>query len=279
MSDLPKFSVIVPTYNSAQYLEACLISIKSQSYQNIELIVVDNNSTDHTKQIARKYTDKVFNRGPERSAQRNYGVSQSDGDYVLIIDSDMELGEKIVESCVSKFTDDPNLRGLVIPEESFGEGFWAQCKKLERSFYVGVSWMEAARAFPRQIFDDMNGYDEENTGTEDYDLPQRIAAKYGAGAIGRINEFIRHNEQHINLFKTCKKKYYYAQRLDKYISISANNFNFHRQANPFYRYLLFFSNPQKLLKNPFTGIGLLVMKTAEFTAGGLGYLKSVDAWM
>jgi len=48
---------------------------------------------------------------------------------------------------------------------------------LERSFYVGVPWMEAARFFPRAVFDEMHGYDEDNTGTEDYDLPQRIAAE------------------------------------------------------------------------------------------------------
>jgi glycosyltransferase involved in cell wall biosynthesis len=55
-------SVIIPTYNSSRTLEKCLESIKNQSYKNIEIIVVDNNSKDNTKEIALKFTDKVFNK-------------------------------------------------------------------------------------------------------------------------------------------------------------------------------------------------------------------------
>lgn len=75
----PLVSVIVPTYNSEKFIGACLESIKNQMYTNIELIVVDNNSTDKTKEIAWRYTDKVFNKGPERSAQRNFGAKNSIG--------------------------------------------------------------------------------------------------------------------------------------------------------------------------------------------------------
>ena len=70
----PLVSIIVPTYNSEKFLEGCLESIQKQTYSHIELIVVDNNSKDNTKEIARKYTEKVFNQGPERSAQVNFGV-------------------------------------------------------------------------------------------------------------------------------------------------------------------------------------------------------------
>ena len=143
-------SIIIPTKNSSTTLGACLKSIKNQTYKNIELIVVDNNSTDETKVIAKKYTDKVFNKGPERSAQRNYGVKQSNGEYTLIIDSDMELSEKVVENCVKKIQSNTHIKAIIIPEESFGVGFWAQCKKLERSFYIGVDWIEAARFFEKK---------------------------------------------------------------------------------------------------------------------------------
>jgi len=63
-------SVIVPTKNSSRTLERCSKSIKNQSYKNVEIIVVDNNSTDNTKEIAQKYTDKVFNVGPEKTTQK-----------------------------------------------------------------------------------------------------------------------------------------------------------------------------------------------------------------
>jgi glycosyltransferase involved in cell wall biosynthesis len=236
--------------------------------------VVDNNSTDITKEIAKNYTTKVYNKQPERSAQRNYGVKNSKGEYVLIIDSDMELTKDVVKACVEKLQYNSKIKALVIPEESFGEGFWAQCKKLERSFYVGVDWMEAARFFERDVFEKMKGYDEQLNGGEDYDLPQRIEAKYGQDVISRIDEYIRHNEHKISLIKTYKKKFYYAKQLDRYRSIAANRRRFNMQANPLARYQLFLSKPSKLIKNPVYSLGMLFMKTTEFLSGALGYLFS-----
>ena len=72
-------SVIITTKNSSRTIKRCLKSIKNQSYENIELIVVDNNSIDNTKEIAYKFTNKVFNFSPERSAQRNFGSKKANG--------------------------------------------------------------------------------------------------------------------------------------------------------------------------------------------------------
>lgn len=264
----PLVSVVVPTKNSSKFLGECLESIKNQSYQNIEIIVVDNNSTDDTKEIARKYTEKVFNKGPERSAQRNYGVEQSQGEYIAIIDSDMQLSEKVIEKAVAKIQAD-NTVGIIIPEESFGEGFWAQCKKLERSFYVGVSWMEAARFFRKDAYIQAGGYDEDMVSGEDWDLSQRIEKM---GRIGRVNEFIFHNEGKISLWKTMRKKFYYAQKFRKYLSKNHSEGKTGNQTGILRRYWLFFSQPAKLFRNPFLGLGMLFMKTCEFGFGGAGYL-------
>jgi len=80
-------STIITTKNEAKNTGNCLRSIKNQTYlfhrnevtlrdpeDRIEIIVVDNNSTDGTKGIAKRFTDKVYNYGPERSAQRNFGA-------------------------------------------------------------------------------------------------------------------------------------------------------------------------------------------------------------
>lgn len=262
-------SIIVPTKNSAKFLGECLESIKNQTYQNIELIVVDNNSTDNTKEIARKYTGKVFNQGHERSAQRNFGVVQSNGEYVLIIDSDMKLSEKVVENCVIKIESNKKIVGIIIPEESFGEGFWAQCKKLERSFYVGVDWMEAARFFRKETYEEVGGYDENMVSGEDWDLSQRIEK---LGRIDRVNEFIFHNEGKISLWKTMRKKLYYAHQFSIYLKKNKQERKMKSQAGILTRYWLFLSQPMKLFKNPFIGIGMLFMKTCEFGFGGMVYL-------
>lgn len=266
----PLVSVIIPTRNSAQFLNRCLQSIKNQTYKNIEIIVVDNNSTDNTKEIAKKYTKLVFNKGPERSAQRNWGAKQSKGEYLLFIDSDMEVTSKVVEECVKKVSAISLLNSLVIPEKSVGEGFWAECKALERSFYVGVDWMEAARFFSRDSFVTVGGYDEQFTGSEDYDLPLRIVDRFGTNSQSRINEYIVHNEGKLSLRGTMKKKYYYSRELKIYQNRHTRYYQ--KQSSLIARYLLFFSNPAKLFERPLIGIGMLFMKTAEFVAGGCSYL-------
>lgn len=264
-------SVVVPTYRNAGVIERCLRSIREQTFRELEVIVVDNHSNDGTREIAERIADRVFEKGPERCAQRNFGVAHARGEFVIIIDSDMILTSGVVAACVEKMQSAPHVEAIVIPEESFGEGFWSECKALERSFYVGVDWMEGARCFRKTTYEEMGGYDEAFVGGEDYDLPQRIEERFGARAIDRVDAFIRHDEQRLSLRTTCQKKFYYAQNLDLYRAKPANQGRFERQASPLRRYELFFSRPDKLLERPATSAGMLVLKTAEFAAGALGY--------
>lgn len=267
----PLVSIIVPTYNSAATLQACLNSIAKQDYSSVELVVVDNNSTDNTKEIAKQFTKNVFNKGPERSWQRNYGVKKSTGEYVIIIDSDMELEPEVVRQCVDVYKKSSDVAGIIIPEESFGIGFWAQCKKLERSFYVGVDGIEAARCFTKKLYTELGGYDTEMVSGEDWDLSQR-AAKHGE--LARIDAFIMHNEGHLRLGRTLKKKYYYASLAAGYLNkTDAVDSPLTANQGPIARYKLFFSQPKKLFSNPIFGFGMLFMKTAEYIFGGVGLLK------
>ncbi len=267
----PLVSVIVPTYNSANVLEACLQSIAAQSYQNIEIIVVDNSSTDKTKAIAAKYTPHVLNKNPERSVQRNYGVQQARGEYIAIIDSDMELTPRVIEAAVEGMTDNPALGEIIIPEESFGQGFWARCKQLERSFYVGVDWMEAARFFKKDVYLQVGGYNENMVSGEDWDLSQRVAR---LAPLGRIDAYIMHNEGRLKLGRTLKKKYYYAQKFAAYLQANTEIEEVGSQTGVLARYKLFFAKPGRLFKNPLVGVGMLFMKTCELGVGGFGYLMA-----
>lgn len=271
MTSSPLVSIIVPTYNSAETLADCLQSIEQQNYKAIELIVVDNHSADDTLQIAKRYTHHVFTRGPERSAQRNFGVERAKGDYVCIIDSDMQLSAEVITECVDAIRDQPNLKGVIIPEESFGEGFWAQCKKLERSFYVGVDWMEAARFFDKKTYVKLGGYDSSLVSGEDWDLSQRVAT---LAPLGRIQSLIHHNEGHLKLGRTLGKKYYYAKLIARYLAKTDHAPHTAKQTNILTRYLLYFRQPVKLLKRPHVGAGMLAMKTLEFGAGAMGMLAA-----
>ncbi len=268
-------SIIIPTRDRSELLRRCLDCLKNQTYPNIEIVVVDGNSKLNDVEISKEYTDKVFvfdKKGDHRCAQRNLGVKKSSGKYVLIIDSDMELTPKVIESCVEKMESDNGIKAVIVPERSIGEGFWAKCKALEKSFYVGVDWMEAARFFRREDFLSVGGYDIELLSGEDWDLSQRIG---NLGKIGRTKEFLDHNEGRINLWKTVKKKYYYAGEFAKYTKNSKHRESVGHQTGFISRYKLFLSKPKKLFRHPFIGPGMLFMKTCEFGFGGVGYLIKV----
>lgn len=270
MKNNPLVSVLVHTRNSGRTIKQHLESICNQTYKPIEIIVVDNNSKDNTQLIAQKYTAHIFNYGPERSAQRNFAAKKSKGKFLLVPDSDMILGKNIVKECVEIIERNPEIKEVVIPEKSIGQGFWARCKALERSLYEGVDWIEAARFFDRKIFEEMGGYDEKNTGTEDYDLPQRIKRKFGDRSIGRIKDYIYHDEGNLSLLQTLRKKFYYAKSIHVYKKY--NPIEFYKQANIIKRFLVFFANPKKLFKEPEVGLSMLFMRICEYTAGGLGYI-------
>ncbi|MFW9930690.1 MAG: glycosyltransferase family 2 protein [Candidatus Thorarchaeota archaeon] len=261
-------SVIIPTKNSETYLEECFKSIKNQSYKNVEIIVVDNNSTDKTKEIARKYTNNVYNKGPERSPQRNFGSEKAKGKYLVFLDSDMILTENVLLEAQSKFEKEKKIGGLVIPEKSIGDGFWARCKALEKELYEGVEWIEAARIFQKDAFVEAGGYDESLISGEDWDLTERIGKKF---QIGRISEYVLHNEGKISLLKTVLKKYYYARKINTYLSKKGMRQN-RKQANIYERYKLFLTKPNILFKNPMVGLGMLFMKACEFIFGGIGII-------
>lgn len=267
----PLVSVVVPTKNSAPTLRDCLQSIREQDYPNIQVIVVDNFSSDQTPAIARQFTDKFYTKGPERSFQRNFAVEQAQGEFVCIIDSDMKLEPGVISECVEEIRKDPAVSGVIIPEESFGEGFWAQCKKLERSFYVGVSYMEAARFFRKYDYINLGGYNPEMVSGEDWDLSQRIES---LGKLGHTKSYIFHNEGRISLYTSIKKKYYYAQKFDSYQKANKLTPNTRNQTSVIGRYKLFLSQPKRLFKNPILGLGMLLMKTCEFFFGGVGIMIS-----
>lgn len=270
MSSTASVTVIVTTKNSARTLAKCLQSIKQQSYKNIELVVVDNFSTDDTPAIAKQYADKFYQKGPERCTQRNFGAAQSTGYYVVFIDSDMYLSPRVIADCLQAIQA-AGVAGVVIPEESIGEGFWARCKQLERSFYVGVPYMEAARFFRTSTFIEAGRYDEGLVSGEDWDLSQRVAK---LGSLVHVKAVIHHDEGRISLLKTINKKYYYSKSFAAYSRKHAGSLHHRRQTNPFVRFWLFFKHPVKLASRPVTTIGMLFMKASEFLVGEIGLIAS-----
>ncbi len=90
----PFFSIIIPSYNRADFLTATIRSVINQEYQNWECLVVDDGSTDNTKEVLSSYEDPrlkyFYKRNEERSIARNYGIEKACGKYICFLDSDDE---------------------------------------------------------------------------------------------------------------------------------------------------------------------------------------------
>lgn len=264
----PLVSVIITTKNEESYLENLLKSINDQAYKKIEIIIVDNNSQDRTKEIAKKYTSLVFNKGPERSVQRNFGAVKANGEYLLFLDADMVLTPTIIEECI-KAIKNSTFGGVIIPEKSFGKGFWAKAKAYERSFYVGDQTIEAARFYPKKVFDEVGGFDEEITGPEDWDFSERVGRRY---KLGRIKSLIMHNEGTLSLWKLLKKKYYYAKGARNYIS--KNQISSFSPKTIFFLRSVFYKDPKKIIFHPILFCAMIIMLSLELIAGAIGYISN-----
>lgn len=253
-------SVIIATKNEQRNLERLLTSLKTQTFKNFETIVVDNFSTDDTRQIAAKYTPYVFKVGNERSAQRNFGLRHAKGKYVLFLDADMQLEKSILAQCVQKMTKGPKLAGIAIDEVSIGTNLLARIKNIEKEIYRNLPEIEAPRFFKRRDILKIGAYDKNLISGEDWDLAERIKK---IGTIGRIDAVIYHHETE-SLFTDIKKKFYYAKHIAKYTR--KNPKAFQKQASLIWRFLILFKKPKIIAKYPREFLGLLILKSAQYLA-------------
>ena len=125
---MPKVSIVIPTFNSSNYLKATLDSVLSQTYTNWECILVDDGSEDLTETISINYQEKdnrfQLHKRPEdlpkgSSSARNYGVSHAKGDYLIFLDADDLLATTCLENRVAQFQQNQNCDFLVFQMERF----------------------------------------------------------------------------------------------------------------------------------------------------------------
>jgi len=254
---LPLVSVIVPTFQSGSTLDACLDSIRRQTYQKIELILVDAYSSDNTCSIGKNHGARLIQVAAERCTARNLGVKVSKGVFVFFVDSDMELTPKVVEEsleiCLNR-----NVSAVIIPEESVGDSFLARCKKLEKSMRQHETYGEAPRLFKRSVFDFLGGYSEDLVIGEDFELAHRLR-KCGF-QIGRIKSIIKHHEENVSMKKLTAKLYYYGKTLPNYVR-KAPSLTV-KTSSP----IRFFRNLSLLKQQPTCFAGLCSLKFVEYSA-------------
>ncbi len=289
----PLVSVVITTRNEERHIRSCLESLKYQSYKDIEIIVVDNSSTDSTKSIAAQFTDNVFDKGPERSAQRNFGIiEKSTGKYAMFIDADMILAPDLIETLVREATSKPQVGAFYIDEIILGTSLYSKIRRFENSFYSNTP-VECVRFFLRDHFVTLGGFDINFSAAEDWDFNKRIKLITNTDRIyskskltkekytswfGVFYEMLKslgidstnhasviyHNESEISLTIYLRKKDYYSQSLNAYIAKwGKDDPDIRKQLGLLYRYFVIFTENGKwmrLLKNPLLTFGMYSLK-------------------
>lgn len=264
----PLVSVIVTTRNEERNIGRFLKSIENQTYRNIEAIIVDNNSKDKTQDLARKFKVKVYNFGPERSAQRNYGAAKSRGKYLVFLDADMELSKNVIKECV-EMAEKKKIGVITVPETTVGEGFIPRIRKFEREMYMNEPDYEVPRFFYRKIFFEYGGYDENLTGPEDFELPYRMRRKY---KFGRIRSYLYHHESGLTLRRLLAKKYYYGRRGAVYATKHPELVKV--QGTILFRGV-YLKNWRKFVRTPFLGFSFLIARSLETIWAVAGFVSAV----
>ena len=257
----PLVSVVIGTKNSASTLGVCLEAVRAQTYAGIEVLVVDNYSDDDTVEIARKYTEYVYEKGPERTAQWNHAIEQARGDCIQILAADAEMTPDVIAECVALYQVGHGM--VIIPEKHVGTGFWTRARALERECYLGDDTIEAPWFYSKEGLREVGGFNQEMFAGEDWDLFNRL--KTAGYTYERCRSFIHHHLGHLRFGDAIRKKYYYGSQLRSFIRD-------HRSSSmakvPLFR-LAYIRNWKKLLRHPILSLGFLTLKFFETVAVAL----------
>ena len=264
---LPLVSIVVPTRNSEMYLSACLRSVREQDYSNIELLVVDRDSTDSTLQIARAFDTTILSAGPERSAQVNAGVRSSRGQFILRVDADFALEPAVVSECVSLAA--AGADAVVVHNTSVEVGWLSRIRKFEVDMYKYSLDHSAARFVSKEVFDAIGGYAEDMTAGEDYDFQNRIIRSNFRTAFCDAEAI--HLDEPIRLSTVLRKYFCYGRDFPHYrrqnVERSRTQLAFLRKD--------YIRHWRRFVRHPLLALGLLVYHCLKYLSGGLGYLSAV----
>jgi len=193
-------SAIIPTYNYARFLRDAIDSVLAQTFPVLEVIVVDDGSTDDTRQVLEAYGDRIRVIHQENAgvaAARMTGVSAARGEYLAFLDSDDIWLPQKLEKQIARFEQDPAL-GLVhcgaeMFDNSSGgtlsidlngmEGWVArELLLLDRGIVGGGS----ALMVPKRVAEEVGGFDSRLSPSEDWDFSYRVATRYRVAFVPEV---------------------------------------------------------------------------------------------
>jgi glycosyltransferase involved in cell wall biosynthesis len=188
---VPLVSVIIPCYNLARFLPGAIDSVLAQTRAPLEVIVVDDGSTDNTSEIASRYRSiryfRQTNQGVSRA--RNFGFFASNGAYVIFLDADDQLTPNAVEAHLDCF-DAHTEAGFVVGDiDQISEnGLYKYSPRwpvLTSNFYEELLKANhvantIAVMFRRSVIEQLGGFDTSGDGAEDYEILLRAARSFSS---------------------------------------------------------------------------------------------------
>lgn len=180
-----KVTVIIPAYNEEQTISKCINSLINQSYKQLEIIVIDDGSTDNTLQILNKFEIKILqqaHKGPGHA--RNLGAENSMGEILVFVDSDMHFDKNFIEELTLPIRKGKS-KGTFSKNELNGNvnNIWSQCWNFNRvgDVYklVPTSSIHSPvyRAILKKEFVKVNGFTTKGEYTDDWSLSEKLKTK------------------------------------------------------------------------------------------------------
>jgi glycosyltransferase involved in cell wall biosynthesis len=213
-SQSPLVSTIIPVYNAEKFLTKTVESVLAQSYSNIELLVVNDGSTDRSGEIARSFGDQIkYIEKPNGgvSSARNLGVGESKGDLIAFLDADDLWAPNKIEKQVAKFIE-LNLPALILSGVMFIDEYGKRIsdslapdqKELIENILLlrpNTGYFASTGVLPRSLFRDVGGFDENLSTSADADFLCRASVAYEIFSVGEpVAMYRRHgNQMHHNL--------------------------------------------------------------------------------
>ena len=188
-----KVSVVIPTYNRAAKIIKCLDSVINQTYPHVEVIIVDDGSTDHTEEVIDRYTDTYKLNGKLRyfrqenkgaPAARNYGLLKASGNLIVFFDSDdIMYSDRIVKQVTAISRDESDSCACGYVTSSNGRVFLPGLDKDKN--YIGsmIHWTLRGSTqcwmYKKDILEKIGGYDISYACYQDWDLTFRYLTNSG----------------------------------------------------------------------------------------------------
>jgi len=204
MSAHPLVSIIIPTYNYGRYVRHAIDSALKQTYPNIEIIVVDDGSSDDTQAVLAEYGGKICSIRQENqgaSAARNRGIREARGDYIAFLDADDAYRVENIKKKVAYLQSHPEYawcysdwvwvdeqgKAYMLgsePEKSLAH-LKARGDVLQKAL-LGYLLGTNVFLFSRRVIDTVEGFDESLAVREDYDLYVRASANFAIGYVDQV---------------------------------------------------------------------------------------------